>query len=108
MKKVISQEADRISTRRIAWITVLSLVVGIGGIAVSRVLDLRDHARSPAAAPETIGEIEQGAIGSTERGITMRRAQEASLQGYHWRDRDAGVAEIPIERAMQIVEERAR
>ena len=103
-----SQEPDHVSARRIVWIGAVSVAIGIAGIAVSRAIDRPDHVQPPQNAPATIGMLEQRSIGSTERGVELRNAQEASLHTYRWRDRDAGVAEIPIERAMQIVEERAR
>lgn len=108
MKSSPPQEPDRISLRRIAWIGVLSILVGVVGVAASRVLDLPKPRRSPTNAPATIGMLEQGSIESSERGVTLRKEQEASLHAYAWRDQDAGIAEIPIERAMQIVEERSR
>jgi hypothetical protein len=33
----------------------------------------------------------------------MRRAQAARLEGYAWVDRDAGIARIPVARAMEIL-----
>ncbi|MGH7284366.1 MAG: hypothetical protein ACRELY_22795 [Polyangiaceae bacterium] len=107
MKSDIEQERDRFSARRIVLIAVLSVVAGVLGVLVSRALDSPQASHAPERAPETIGMLEQSPIESTERGIAMREDQEASLRGYRWRDRDAGVAEIPIERAMQIIEERA-
>ena len=108
MKNAISQEPDRFSARRIVGIGVLSLLAGALGVAVSRALDVPRRTGAPENAPATIGMLEQGAIASTERGVALRNEQEGSLHRYRWRDRDGGIAEIPIERAMQIVEERAR
>jgi hypothetical protein len=36
----------------------------------------------------------------------MRAAEEAQLHSYRWVDRDAGIAAIPIERAMEILASR--
>jgi len=37
---------------------------------------------------------------------TLRAAEDAQLNSYGWIDRDAGVARIPIHRAMQLILER--
>jgi hypothetical protein len=37
---------------------------------------------------------------------TLRASEDAALRGYGWLDREAGVARIPIERAMDLVAER--
>ena len=37
----------------------------------------------------------------------MRAAESAVLESYGWVDREAGVARIPIERAMLLLAERA-
>lgn len=108
MKRAHPQEPDRISAKRIVWIGALSLIVGVTGVGISRALDLPRGDGATSTAPATIGMLEQRAIESTERGIALRNKQEASLHAYRWCDRDAGIAEIPIERAMQIAEERAR
>jgi hypothetical protein len=36
----------------------------------------------------------------------MRAAEEAQLHSYRWVDREAGIAAIPIERAMEILAQR--
>jgi hypothetical protein len=51
---------------------------------------------------------EQTPIETTERGLTLRAKQLKQLAGYGWADRDAGIARIPIERAMDLRAEGVR
>lgn len=55
------------------------------------------------AAPAGDVPIERTLIEATERGQDLRAAQRASLERWGWTDRAAGKAEIPIERAMELV-----
>lgn len=107
MKDKVAQEPDRIASRRVAWIAGLSLLMGLAGVVGSRFLEgpSREPMGSPHRAPVTMGIVEQSLIESNARGIEMRRAEEAELHRYEWVDRDAGIARIPIERAMKLVEE---
>jgi hypothetical protein len=56
---------------------------------------------SPEPAPSTIGGIEQSLVDQHERGAALRAAGAARLERAAWID--AGVAEIPIERAIDVV-----
>lgn len=105
----VQQEPDALAKRKLMTITVASCVIFGGAVAVSGWLleDLRrGRDTGPAAAavaPTTIGILEQGLILGPPRGLEAHRAQRESLARWGWVDRDAGVARIPIDRAMDLV-----
>jgi hypothetical protein len=109
----VTQEADVVRARRLtgigvagAVITIVSLVIAGWLLGVSG--RGREHgAAEPAIGPPELGTIEQTLVLTTQRGIDLRNAQRESLDAYGWVDRDAGIAKIPIERAMDIVAEGA-
>jgi hypothetical protein len=45
-------------------------------------------------------------VAAPQELATLRAAEEAILTGYGWTDREAGLARVPIARAMQLVLER--
>ena len=95
---------------RIGWLIVYGVAVGAAGVGVSSfILQKRTPdspgaaAPAPSVAPRTIASIEQTQILTTAAGQDLRARQRRELEGFRWVDRDAGVAAIPIERAMAIV-----
>ncbi len=95
---------------RIWWLVVYGVLVGGAGVGVStfilheRTPDRPEAAAAaPSVAPRTIASIEQTQVGATAAGEDLRARQKRELEGFRWVDRDAGVAAIPIERAMAIV-----
>lgn len=89
----------------LAALTVLGMVVSW---LVFRGLDARHEAAQPPAPP--LAETRPAAppeprLQVDPRGdLAAARRQEAeTLEGYGWVDRDAGIARIPIERAMEIL-----
>lgn len=106
----VSQAPDELANRRIWAITLASLAVTAVALAVSWALLERwggagraPSGRPPPAAPRTIGILEQSLVLTTDRGAELRREQAAALARWEWVDRDAGVARIPIEVAMDIL-----
>jgi hypothetical protein len=65
-------------------------------------------ARLLSSAAFATGMPEQTPIETTERGLTLQAKQLKQLAGYGWADRDAGIARIPIERAMDLRAEGVR
>ncbi len=58
----------------------------------------------PAAAGEAkIGIVEQQLFENSDRARTLREEEERRLRSYGWVDRKAGLAHIPIDRAMDLV-----
>jgi hypothetical protein len=112
---LVPQERDRIRGRRVfalggagVLITVISVVVAnaVGGGAAERVSSNARAGTRPL--PATVGTVEQSLVRETARGVTQRTEQTAALERWGWVDRDAGVATIPIDRAIDVVVERSR
>lgn len=108
----VHQEDDVIPSRRLALITALSLVTGIVGVFFAwLVLETNTGGirstlpggAGPAPASSTISGLEQSPIFGAGRGNDLKAAERVELSQYRWLDRDAGVAAIPIERAMDLV-----
>ena len=95
----------------------VSIVVGaIGVLAAGWVLSIRAGAvkpnfagpGGPRAAPSAISSLEQTPIWGAPVGEDRQASQRRELESWGWADRDAGVAHIPIERAMDLVVEESR
>jgi hypothetical protein len=107
---VVRQDPDRLAQRKLVLVVVTSIL--IAAIAITSAwLILAASSRGPAAAtgkgaippPSGVGTVERTLIETTERGLTLRAEQREALEHYGWVDRDAGMARIPVERAMDIV-----
>ncbi|HEY1692506.1 MAG TPA: hypothetical protein VGG39_10105 [Polyangiaceae bacterium] len=111
------QEEDVVASRRLVRIGIGSVVVGaLGVVAAAALLVARIGAvspdmaagKGPAPAPRAISNVEQTPIWQTKAGEDLRAEQRRRLTGWGWVDRDAGVARIPIDRAMDVVVGRNR
>lgn len=107
----VHQEPDRIPKRQILLVTLGSVVVLVGSLVVVDVM-LRADSRGrdvgpafPAVAPTAIGKVDRTLLSVTEHGITERNSERERLSRYRWVDRDAGIAGIPIDRAMDLLVE---
>lgn len=105
----VRQAPDRLAQRTIVGVTggavaiMFAALLAAWGLLVWWGQPARREA--PAVAPRTIGTLEQTLILHTQRGLDLRKEQEASLRGFAWVDRDAGVARIPIEAAIDLMAE---
>jgi hypothetical protein len=110
----VTQEADQVRARRLSAVGVAGVVITLVALAVAGVLlgasgRGREHgAPESVEAPPEIGTIEQTLVLSTRRGLDLKEEQREELERYGWADRDAGIAKIPIARAMDIVAGGAR
>jgi hypothetical protein len=109
----VRQEADRVPLRRVVRLTALTIALGASAVVVSAVLLRRSNVNAPARAQVAGAEprpvpLEHTQIQQTERGVALRAAQRKQLSEYSWVNRDAGVARIPIERALELRAEDAR
>lgn len=103
----VKQEPDRIPTVWLLGLTALTVCVSALGVLTAYEMLRRDPASHPVNAPVSSaalgpGTPERTPIEATERGIALRRAQRKELETYGWVDRDAGIAHIPIERALDL------
>jgi hypothetical protein len=113
----VHQEADDVASRSVVRVAVASVAIGATGVFFAGLIvaatagALQPDVSGPGGprppAPEISG-IEQTSIRDTKMGIDMRDAQRRQLEGWGWADRDAGVATIPIERAIDLIVEARR
>ena len=106
---VVRQESDRLAGRKLVVTTVASIVAFGVAVAMSGWLlgaerrPSTTSAPAPSMAPATIGTVEQGLLVGPARGLEVARDRRATLDRWGWVDRDAGIARIPVERAMDLV-----
>lgn len=105
----LRQSPDRLADRKIAAVTVGSIAITTIALVVAWVLleqwapPERHEGGAPPPAPSTIATLEQSLILHTERGEELHQRQRASLTRLGWVDRDAGIARIPVERAIDVL-----
>lgn len=108
----VRQEDDVVATTTLVATAVVGIVIGALGvffaglILVAGVGALRPSFAGPGGeqpAPREISNIEQTPILDSRRGLDLREQQLRDLRSWGWVDRDAGVAAIPIEQAIDIV-----
>jgi hypothetical protein len=113
----VRQEQDSIAGGRLVKIAVLAIAVGLTGVAFSVLLletntgGIRGHlpgGASPRAAGSAIADVAQTPLFGAADGLALRRKQRDELSRYRWVDRDAGLAAIPIEQAMDLVARESR
>lgn len=110
----VVQEPDVVARRRITLILAVTIVIAIVSTACAgMILGARRRAlafhepASPAVAPPQIAGIHQTPIVLDRHGFWLREQQRRALEAYRFVDRQRGIAQIPIERAMQIVVDQA-
>jgi hypothetical protein len=105
----VRSEEDRISTGKIVWVGVASLVVFfLAGLAAASWLQVRQGERGPLPVPpeagrSKIGMVEQQLFDLSVRGERDRAARRERLGSWGWVDRAAGIAHVPIGEAMDLV-----
>ena len=105
---VVRQEEDRIRARPWGVVYVAALVMTSIAMVVAGLLlhasggEVRGRT-APGVAPAQIDIVEQTLIGDTQRGLDVRGQQRRNIERWAWTDRDAGLARIPIETAMDLV-----
>ncbi len=100
---------DVIPGGRLARIGAISIVVGLVGVFAAFALLRASGGTKPGPADDApqaaaaIGMVEQTSIEDQRRGLAVREEQRASLERAAWIDRDAGLAQRPIDRAIDDV-----
>jgi hypothetical protein len=111
LERSAHQEEDVIATKSIVRIAASALVIGAVGVAVAWLVLHAEgppaYEGPPAIAPRSIAGVEQTPIWQAEDGLSLKAQQRAELRAWGWADRDAGLARIPIDRAKDLVVERA-
>lgn len=101
----VRQEPDALASRKLMTVTIVS-VITMAVALVTAALLLERWAGQERRLSASSGPLEQSLIIDTRRGLDLKRDQKASLARWGWVDRDAGIARIPIERAIDLVVER--
>jgi|HubBroStandDraft_6_1064221.scaffolds.fasta_scaffold1536893_2 hypothetical protein len=113
----VRQEDDVVCATTLLKVGVTSLVVGVVGVFFSSVvLVAATHAPKPSLAGSgglapmqtDLSQVEQTPIWDARGGEDRREAQTRELERWGWVDRNAGVANIPIDRAMDLVVRESR
>jgi len=112
----VAQEDDAVASRKVSAILMTAIVVMIAAVAIagwilsSTMSRLPTHpqASAPVASSQIAG-IHQTPIERDRHGWTLHDQQRRSLDEYRWVNREREIAQIPIDRAMQmIVDEEAK
>jgi hypothetical protein len=108
----VRQEEDAIAARPVAMTAALSVIIGSAGVFFAGfLLTTATGALRPdvggktgkRAGGRTISQVEQAPIEVWRPGIDLRDRQRRELESWGWVDRDAGIAKIPIDRAIDLV-----
>ncbi len=102
----LRQAPDELARDWIGAVTLASLaVVGVSLLIAWMLLgrwgEVPSH-ETPPPAPRTIATLEQSLILHTDRGLELRTQQAALLARREWVDRDAGIARIAIDDAIDV------
>jgi len=108
----VVQEPDRVTSWIIVVIAIASIVVGVAAVFVSTALLNSDErrigtaeVRGAASAPPVPSQLQPTDPSLIEReraGYATREAARRALQSYGWIDRSKGLAQIPIDRAIDL------
>ena len=108
----VRQEEDRVPSRTIVVTTLVAIGTAAMAMIASSLLlvavsgGLRPDEAGPGGprpGPRTLAGLEQTPILAAEVGLDLHNAQRRELQAWGWADRDAGLARIPIDRAIDLV-----
>ena len=94
------------------WLGVGCVILAIVVWGVFRFFSARENAAQPVLSPPLEASLRRTPASPRleplplQPRIALRAAEDAQLSTYGWVDRQAGVARIPIDRAMQIIVER--
>lgn len=101
-------EHGRVAEGRIVAVVIVGLVVLGSSLLVTWLMlpkSIRLMSGYRREVPRQIAGINQTLILDDPTGEQLVEAQRRELDSYGWVDREAGLVRIPIERAMQLVEE---
>lgn len=98
----VTQEKDHLPSKRIAAIGVVTLVISTISVGVATLL-VRAEGAPASYAPHMPGTIDPTDFDHVRVVADEVDAQVSALQRWGWSDRDAGLAEIPIEDAIDLL-----
>lgn len=102
----LRQSPEGFDAKKVALVALVSITVG--GIAVGVAwwtTPWSQLGRTPVATDpyRTIAGVEQGPIRGVARGEILQARARENIEGLGWTDRDARIAHIPIDRAMDMI-----
>jgi hypothetical protein len=105
----VIQEEDRLPGRGVTLV-IVSVVVIILALSWWSWAILRPRLRltPPRPAAAEVGMVDQTLIGTDTSAYALAERKRKQLESYGWVSEPAGIARIPIERAMQLVAEGVR
>jgi hypothetical protein len=116
----VQQEPDSVVVVRVAWIGAISTVIAIVASIIAWQIEraaTHGHADTfanappppatadsvvPLRAPRPLGTVDRTLLDARARGLDERPTRRAKLDEWGYADRDAGIAIIPIDRAMDL------
>jgi hypothetical protein len=110
-------ELDLIPSGRIVWVGVVAMIVFVAGsLAAAWQMQATRRASNPegavvlpaSAGQAKIGIVEQRLFEHANQGVAWREQARRHLDSYGWVDQAKGVAHIPIDKAMDLVEKGER
>ncbi|HEY1251159.1 MAG TPA: hypothetical protein VGH97_08195 [Thermoanaerobaculia bacterium] len=111
----IAREENDVETSAVAWfgfwLAVGCVVAALIVWGVFRLFAAQEDARQPALSAPLEASLQRTPAGPRleplplEPRLALRAAEDAQLSSYGWVDRSAGVARIPIDRAMRLIVE---
>lgn len=110
----VRSEEDRVPVLRLVLVGVAALVIFfLGSLAAVEYLRARQAERGAIAVPPEIGQSKIGLVEQQQFDMSLRadRAKAKQVQrlgSLGWVDRQAGVAHLPIDVAMQLVAQGVR
>lgn len=111
-ERIFPQEHDAIRSRLVIVVGLVGLVVVTVSLlavrALIRAFPTPAPPRPPLELSREVGDgtpIDLDSIEHDAHGPALRAAQRARLESWGWVDRDAGIARIPIDEAIEIVVE---
>ncbi len=108
----VRQAEDRVQSGRAIAVGIAGVIITVLALFIAHWLapeaTARPHLSRVPLAPREIGILEQPLFDLSARGNDVRREQQRTLGSYGWIDRDAGIARIPIDRAIDLYLEKAR
>jgi hypothetical protein len=110
----VKYETEDFSPRGIRWFTVglavlaITVLASMGGLlwVLSDGRPPGQGVATPSVPAPNMSPAPDLQVASSRDYQQMRAAEEAQLHSYGWIDREAGIAAIPIQRAMEILASR--
>src|SRR4051812_34956494 len=101
----LHQESDCLPRRWLFGLAGGSVMLTLVAVWLSALLGRTSQVARPATPllrAAQASPLEQSLIEQDARGLQLQREQRGALERYGWVDRDAGVVQLPIERAMRL------